>query len=111
MNQSIIQKRSKDNPVSWACMFVILAIVTVPFYCITRRTWKPLIFTFASSSAPAIAWGVILAVISSGGGADFQDSPDSESILYLLTLIGLYIGGFYSVKVLRRDALAQIKET
>lgn len=104
MNQVALRRKCSDKPWQWAVLFVILSILVIPFYCLTRRTWRPLLYTFAGVSSISLLWGIIVGLLEGLTSQNYQDHPVSESILYLGCLAAVYGCGFFSVKQVRDNA-------
>lgn len=105
MNQVVLRRRSSDKPWQWAVLFSIASILVVPFYCITRRTWRPILFIFAGISSASLLWAIIVGLIQGFTGTNYQYHPISESLLPFVYLFAVYGCGYSSVKHLRDKAL------
>jgi hypothetical protein len=105
VNQVVLRRRSSDKPWQWAVLFVIFSILSIPFYCLTRRTWKPLLYTFASFSSVSLLWAFIVGFIEGFTGNNYQDHSIAEFLLLLGCLAAVYGSGYFSVKHLRDNAL------
>lgn len=105
VNQLLLRRRSSDKPWQWAVLFVILSVLTIPFYCLTRRTWRPLLYTFAGLGSASLLWGIVIGFIEGFTGNNYQDNSISEFLLSLGCLAAMYGCGYFSVKHLRDNAL------
>jgi hypothetical protein len=104
VNQILLRRRSSDKPWQWAVLFVIFSILVIPFYCLTRRTWRPLLYTFAGVSSVSLLWGVIIGFLEGFTGKNYQDHSIAEFLLSLGCLAAVYGCGYLSVKHLRDNA-------
>jgi hypothetical protein len=109
VNQFVLRRRSGDKPWQWAFLFVIFSILVIPFYCITRRTWKPLLYTFAAIGSASLLWGLIIGFIEVFTGNDYQDHSISSSLLSLGCLVAIYGSGYVSVMKIRDNALKVLR--
>ena len=104
MNQVFLRRRSSDKPWQWAVLFVIFSVLVIPFYCLTRRTWRPLLYTFAGLGSVSLLWGIVIGLIEGFTGSNYQDNSISEFLLSLGCLAAVYWCGYFSVKHLRNNA-------
>ncbi|MEA5400067.1 hypothetical protein VB734_08450 [Synechococcus sp. BA-124 BA4] len=109
MNQSTLRLRSSDKPWQWAVLFTLFSVATVPFYCFTRKTWKPFVYVFASISSALVLWALIIGIIEGFTVGNYQEAPIAESLLYIGCIAAIYGGGYYSVHSLRKSAVATIR--
>lgn len=109
MNQSVLRRRSGDKPWQWAVLFVIFSVLVIPFYCLTRRTWRPLLYTFAGFGSISLLRGIIIGLIEGFTGGNYQDNSLSDSLLSLGCLAAVYWCGYFSVKHLRDYALSVLR--
>ncbi len=105
MNPRVLQRRASDKAWQWAALFTLFALFSIPFYCITRQTWKPLVQVFACVASTASAWGLVIVLTEGVSGVSFQGDSVSELLLYLGCLVAIYIGGYLSVRDLKRNAI------
>lgn len=100
-----IHRRSFDKPWQWAFLFTLFAFATLPFYCITRRTWKPLFYVSGCFGSIALVWSFLVGFLDGLLRTNYQESPVAESLLVVGLIASIYGGGFYSVQALRRGAI------
>jgi len=106
LNQVHLQRMCGDKPWQWAVLFVIFSFLAIPFYCFTRRTWRPFIYIFAGVGCVSLVWGIAVKLIEAFTGNNFHGNSVSESLLYSGSLVAIYGCGYFSVNSLRRNALA-----
>ncbi len=109
VNQVVLRRRSSDKPWQWAVLFVVFSMLLIPIYCLTRRTWRPLLYTFAGIGSVSLFWGIIVGFLEGFTGNNYQNNSVSEFLLSLGCLASVYGCGYFSVKHLRDNALRVLR--
>jgi hypothetical protein len=104
-----ILRRSSDKPWQWAVLFVFLSILLIPIYCFTRRTWRPLLYTFAGLGSVSLFWGLVVGFLEGFTGNNYQENSIAEFLLSLGCISSIYGCGYFSVKHLRNNALMIVR--
>ena len=110
VNQIVLRRRSSDKPWQWAVLFVLFSVLAIPVYCLTRRTWRPFLYTFAGLGSVSLLWGIVIGFIEGFTGNNYQGNSISEFLLSLGCLAAVYGSGYFSVKHLRDNALRILRD-
>jgi hypothetical protein len=106
VNQSVLLRRSLDKPWKWAVLFALFSPITIAFYCVTRRTWRPLLYGFLGLGSVSLAWGIALEAVKSLSGINHDGSGLVDLGISLSAISSLYVSGLLAIRHIRDDAVA-----
>ncbi|MEB3185778.1 MAG: hypothetical protein VKM97_07835, partial [Cyanobacteriota bacterium] len=89
----------------WAFLFALLSAITVPFYCISRRTWKPFLYVFGGISAVSFLWSFFVGFIDGLVGSNYQNNSIALLILYASSVAITYLCGYHAVSDIQKSAI------